>query len=98
MSDEQLGVKECSMSCFVESVGGDSMIVYHGCRDARAAHSIGEHGFMRSSPRDGGYFGRGIYATPNAEYACRYAIRTADVGDVVMCRACGSICLLGHPR
>ena len=64
------------------------MIVYHGC-SASAARSIAEHGFVRSSQRDDGYFGRGIYATPNAEYACLYAATTAhDVGAVVMCRSC----------
>ena len=46
--------------------------MYHGC-SADAARSIAEHGFVRSSQRDDGYFGRGIYATPNAEYACLYA-------------------------
>ena len=52
--------------------GGGSLIVYHGC-SASAARSIAEHGFVRSPQRDDGYFGRGIYATPNAEYACLYA-------------------------
>ena len=62
-------------------------IVYHGC-SVSAARSIAEHGFVRSSLRDNGYFGRGIYATPNAEYACQYATtNAAKEGAVVMCRA-----------
>ena len=68
--------------------GGDRMIVYHGCCTS-AASSIAEHGFVRRSLRDNGYFGKGIYTTPNAEYACLYATNNGDLaGAVVMCRAC----------
>ena len=86
MSSEQLAVRSVFDAMLQES-GGASMIVYHGC-SASAARSIAEHGFVRSSQRDNGYFGRGIYATPNAEYACRYARATAPCAAVVMCRAC----------
>ena len=87
LSSEQLAVRRVFDELLRES-GGASMIVYHGC-SASAARSIAEHGFVRSSQRDNGYFGRGIYATPNAEYACQYATAAADwVGAVVMCRAC----------
>ena len=87
MSNEQLAVQRVFDALLRES-GGGSMIVYHGC-SASAARSIAEHGFVKSSLRDDGYFGRGIYATPNAEYACLYASATAEgPGAVVMCRAC----------
>ena len=85
LSSEQLAVRTVFDELLRES-GGASMIVYHGC-SASAVHSIAEHGFVRSSQRDDGYFGRGIYATPNAEYACQYAT-AQGVGAVVMCRAC----------
>ena len=87
MSSEQLAVQRVFDALLRES-GGGGMIVYHGC-SARAARNIAEHGFFRSSQGDDGYFGKGIYATPNAEYACSYATQTAGgPGAVVMCRAC----------
>ena len=85
MSTEQLAAKRVFDELLRES---DSLIVYHGC-SASAARSIAEHGFVKSSQRDDGYFGKGIYATLNAEYACKYGCRAADgQGAVVMCRAC----------
>ena len=88
VTDELLVVQGVFDGLLRES-GGNSMIVYHGC-SASAARSIAEHGFINSSVLDNGYFGRGIYVTPNAEYACMYATdATVDgVGAVVMCRAC----------
>ena len=86
ISSEQLAVQRVFDELLRES-GGDSLIVYHGC-SASAARSIAEHGFIKSSQPDDGYFGRGIYATPNAEYACRYATTAHHAGAVVMCRAC----------
>ena len=87
LSSEQLAVWSV-FDAMLQENGGASMIVFHGCSDT-AARSIAEQGFVRSSQRDNGYFGRGIYATPNAEYACWYATQTADwSGAVVMCRAC----------
>ena len=85
MRDEQLAVRRVFDELLRES-GDASMIVYHGC-SASAARSIADHGFVRSSHRDKGFFGRGIYATPNAEYACMYAT-AGGTGAVVMCRAC----------
>ena len=85
ISRDQLAVRRV-FDALLQGSGGTSLIVYHGC-SANSARSIAEQGFVRSSQRDNGYFGRGIYATPNAEYACRYATTTAD-GAVVMCRAC----------
>ena len=50
-----------------------TLTVYHGCR-ASAARKIAKSGFMDLASLDAGYFGNGIYVTPNAEYACWYAL------------------------
>ena len=49
-----------------------TLTVYHGCR-ASVARKIVDAGFVALSSNDSGYFGRGIYVTPNAEYACNHA-------------------------
>ena len=86
-TEDQLAVRRVFDALLRES--GGSMIVYHGCGSASAARSIAEHGFIKSSLRDDGYFGKGIYTTPNAEYACSYATAGADEpAAVVMCRVC----------
>ena len=55
------------------SVSENLLFVYHGC-SAEAAAKICETGFrVGTSKRDGGYFGSGVYTTPNAEYACKYS-------------------------
>ena len=86
MSSEQQSVRR--VFDVLQESGDNGMIVYHGCC-ASAAKGIAEHGFIRSSQRDDGYFGNGIYATPNAEYACFYAtLHASSSGAVVMCRSC----------
>ena len=52
--------------------GPRTLTVYHGCR-ASAARKIVNSGFFDLAMMDAGFFGRGIYVTPNAEYACQYA-------------------------
>ena len=54
LSSEQLAVRRVFDELLRES-GGASLIVYHGC-SADAARSIADHGFVRSSQRDDGYF------------------------------------------
>ena len=49
-----------------------TLTVYHGCR-ASVALKIVNGGLVDLSSNDSGYFGHGIYVTPNAEYACQYA-------------------------
>ena len=53
-------------------VGPRTLTVYHGCR-ASVARKIAQAGFVTLSSTDDGFFGNGIYVTPNAEYACGYA-------------------------
>ena len=52
-----------------------TLTVYHGCR-ASTARKIANVGFVDLSAQDSGFFGHGIYASPNAEYACQYATGT----------------------
>ena len=67
------------------------LVVYHGC-SAKAAKRICNKGLQSGAlKRDPGYFGSGIYTTPNAEYACKYSAKPGmnlnDSYPVVMCIA-----------
>ena len=57
-----------------------TLTVYHGC-SASAARKIARVGFVDLGTKDPGYFGSGIYVTPNAEYACQYALAAQHSGD-----------------
>jgi len=50
----------------------NALLVFHGCTHA-AADGICQTGFASISTTDAGFFGRGIYTTTYAQYACEYA-------------------------
>lgn len=60
-----------------ESGNPRTLTVYHGCR-ASVARKIVATGFTNWATEDAGYFGHGIHVTPNAEYACEYAMKKAE--------------------
>ena len=57
-----------------------TLTVYHGC-SASVARKIVKGGFVDLAALDAGYFGSGIYVTPNAEYACQYALAAHSSED-----------------
>ena len=84
LSSEQLAVRRAFDGLFREGCG---LVVYYGC-SSNVARNIAEHGFTGRLQRDDGCFGRGIYVTPNAEYACQNATPDGQGAVVVVCRAC----------
>jgi hypothetical protein len=50
----------------------NTLYCFHGC-SARDVESITLTGLANFAKLDSGYFGSGVYVTPNAEYAARYA-------------------------
>ena len=92
-SDEKKAVRSIFDSFAKVHEGGKRILVYHGCQPD-AARGISAKGFVRGALRDSGYFGCGIYVTPNAEYACwygehqLYAVPTKDpLFPIVLCYA-----------
>jgi hypothetical protein len=76
--------------CQLKASGTDGRVrlfwMFHGCRSVEAANSIADSGFERLQSTDSGYFGAGIYVTPQADYAARVYGRAADDDD--NCCAC----------
>ena len=58
----------------------NTLFAFHGCK-ASVVTSIVTSGFGNLSLLDPGYFGKGYYLTPNAEYAAMYAC--GDIAGVV---------------
>ena len=56
---------------------------YHCCADESTVMAICERGFAALSPRDSGFFGRGMYFTLDLEYAVDHYCK--DGSAVVMC-------------
>jgi len=56
------------------------MFVWHGCPSEAVGLAISDTGFADLSVTDAGYFGRGVYTTPQAKYASDIYAKKADDG------------------
>ena len=56
------------------------MFVWHGCPSEDVGRAISETGFADLSITDAGYFGRGVYTTPQVKYASDVYAKRADDG------------------
>ena len=57
----------------------DMLLALHGC-DHDAADNISATGFAQINFSDNGFFGKGLYTTTHAEYACQYAAGGGTIG------------------
>lgn len=68
------------------------VLAFHACRDADAAQRILDTGFAALGTLDPGFFGQGLYFTPDLDHACAAFSGTGSHATVLACAV-----VMGNP-